>query len=86
MPEDQRDLIYDKVVRTISDISGQSALDINGQTELFVDLSLDSLSLFEIVIELEESFDIRISDEDVDKIKTIDDIVNFIERQETAGK
>ncbi len=86
MPEDQRDLIYDKVVKTISDVSGHSAIDINGQTELFVDLSLDSLALFEIVIELEESFDIRISDEDVDKIKTIDDIVNYIERHEPAGK
>jgi acyl carrier protein len=86
MPEDPRDRIYDKVIKTITGISGHSPIDLNGRSELLTDLNLDSLAIFEIVIELEEAFDLRISDEDVDRIKTIDDVVNFIERHDTAGK
>lgn len=88
MPEDVRDRIYDKVIRTIAEISGSALTDLKGETELIMDLNLDSLAIFEIVIELEEAFDLRIPDEDIDRIKTINQIVDYIERQEnqTAGK
>jgi len=86
MLDSLRDRIYDKVLKTITDISGHSPTELTGRTELILDLGLDSLAIFEIVIELEEVFDLRITDEDVDRIKSIDDIVNFIYRQESAGK
>lgn len=85
MPEDKRDRIYDKVIRTIAGISGCSLTDLTGPTELIVDLGLDSLAIFEIVIELEEAFDLRIPDEDIDRIKTINEVVDYIERLENAG-
>lgn len=84
MPDDKRDQIYDKVVRTVADIAGISLTDLRGDTELIVDLNLDSLGIFEIVIELEETFDMRITDEDIDRIKSIDQIVDYIARRETA--
>lgn len=86
MSEETRDRIYDKVIRTITDISGRTPTELTGNTELIMDLNLDSLAIFEIVIELEETFDLRIADEDIDRIKTIDDVVNYIDRQESAGK
>jgi len=84
MPDDKRDQIYDKVIRTVADIAGISLTDLHGDTELIVDLNLDSLGIFEIVIELEETFDLRITDEDIDRIKSIDQIVDYIARRETA--
>lgn len=84
MPDDKRDQIYDKVIRTVADIAGISLTDLRGDTELIVDLNLDSLGIFEIVIELEETFDLRITDEDIDRIKSIDQIVDYIARRETA--
>ena len=84
MPEDKRDQIYDKVIRTVADIAGTSLTDLRGDTELIVDLNLDSLGIFEIVIELEEAFDLRITDEDIDRIKSIDQIVDYIAKRETA--
>lgn len=84
MPDDKRDQIYDKVIRTVADIAGISLTDLHGDTELIVDLNLDSLGIFEIVIELEETFDMRITDEDIDRIKSIDQIVDYIARRETA--
>lgn len=86
MSEETRDRIYDKVIKTITDISGRTPTELTGDTELIMDLNLDSLAIFEIVIELEETFDLRIADEDIDRIKTIDDVVNYIDRQESAGK
>ncbi len=86
MIDSLRDRIYDKVLKTITDISGHSPTELTGRTELILDLGLDSLAIFEIVIELEETFDIQITDEDVERIKTIDDVVDYIYRQETAGK
>jgi len=85
MSDINRDWIYDKVIRTISDISGAALTDLTGQTELIMDLNLDSLAIFEIVIELEETFNLRISDEDIDRIKTIDEIVKYIVGREAAS-
>lgn len=86
MSEITRNRIYDKVIKTVTDISGRTPTELTGDTELIMDLNLDSLAIFEIVIELEETFDLRIADEDIDRIKTIDDVVNYIDRQEIAGK
>ncbi len=85
MAENKRDWIYDKVIHTIAGISGSSLMDLSGESELIMDLNLDSLAIFEIVIELEETFDLRIPDEDIDRIKSIDDIVNYIERHESPA-
>jgi acyl carrier protein len=44
------------------------------------DLGADSLDLVELVMALEEEYDTEISDEDAEKIKTVQDIVDYIER------
>ncbi|MDW7658854.1 MAG: phosphopantetheine-binding protein [Bacillota bacterium] len=49
--------------------------------ELIKDLNMDSLALYELVIELEEHYQLQISDEDIDRLKTLDDIVSYIERK-----
>ncbi|MEG1256293.1 acyl carrier protein [Clostridium sp.] len=43
------------------------------------DLGIDSLEIFEIVMSLEEEFDIEIPNEDIENIKTVQDISNYIE-------
>ena len=45
----------------------------------FEDLGLDSLDLFQVVIEIEEEFDIQI--EDAESIKTVRDAVKFVEEK-----
>ncbi len=42
------------------------------------DLGADSLDLVELIMEMEENFGIQITDEELEKIRTIGDIVNFI--------
>ncbi|MEM6992091.1 MAG: acyl carrier protein [Myxococcota bacterium] len=48
------------------------------------DLGADSLAIVELVLALEEKFDVKIPDDDVDKIKTVGDAVKYIENS-TAG-
>lgn len=43
------------------------------------DLDADSLDVVELVMELEDEFDLEISDEDAEKILTVGDVLNYIE-------
>lgn len=78
MPDPARGQIYDQVTRIVAVVAGRPTADLAGEMELIMDLGLDSLAIFEIVIELEEAYGLKISDADADKIKTIDDAVNYI--------
>ncbi len=42
------------------------------------DLSADSLDIVELVMEIEENFDMEVPDEDAEKIVTVGDVVNYI--------
>jgi acyl carrier protein len=49
------------------------------------DLGADSLDIVELVMELEEEFDIQIPDTDAEKIKTVGEAVDYIEAKQKAG-
>ena len=50
------------------------------------DLGADSLDVVELVMQFEEAFDIEIPDEDAEKIKTVQDAVNYIGEHAKGGK
>lgn len=52
---------------------------INETTNILEDLSADSLDVVEIIMELEETFGISIPDEDAMELKTVKDLMNYIE-------
>lgn len=52
---------------------------MDGSTELLNELGLDSVDLVEVVMDVEERFDIAIADEDIQNIRTLDDLVALIE-------
>jgi acyl carrier protein len=47
----------------------------------FEDIDADSLDIVELVMALEEAFDLEISDQEVENIKTVGDVVKYIESQ-----
>lgn len=49
------------------------------------DIGADSLDIVELVMELEEEFDIQIPDTDAEKIKTVGEAVDYIEAKQKAG-
>ena len=52
--------------------------DITTETSFVDDITPDSLDLIELMMALEEEFDIEIDDDDVEKIKTVGDAVRYI--------
>ena len=53
--------------------------EVNSESEIINDLGADSLDVVELVMAIEEEFDIEISDEAAEKIMTVGDIVTAIE-------
>ena len=74
----EKDKIFDYIVRTLTQTLNISPTDISMELSLRDDLILDSLQLYELVIDVEEAYDIRLPDEMLDDIVTIEDVVNTV--------
>lgn len=72
--------VFDKVVSILKPfVKDQDALaSASLETSLQKDLKVNSARLVDIVLEIEDGFDIEIKDEDADKVKTVGDAVTLI--------
>ena len=69
----------DKRVREIiAEQLGVDEAQVTSEASFMDDLGADSLDTVELVMALEEEFDIEISDEDAEKIQTVQDAVDYI--------
>lgn len=74
-------MVFDKVKKIIVDqldVEEDKVTEAAGITD---DLGADSLDVVDLVMSFEEEFDIEIPDDQVEKIKTVGDIVKFIEEK-----
>jgi acyl carrier protein len=55
-----------------------SPTDIKPETEIIHDLGLDSLQIYELVVDLESAYDIRLSDDELEKVYTVQDVVDLV--------
>lgn len=74
-----QEYIKQKVYSAVADAAGADEADLSDETELLTTLNMDSLAVFELAIELEESFELQIPDEDIDKIRTVGEAISYIE-------
>ena len=74
-------MVYDSVVETLCNQLGLEASDIDISSSLVDDLGADSISMLEIIMELEDVFDIDIPDEVAEDLRTVSDLVSYIEGQ-----
>ena len=74
--------VYDRVKRIIVDRLGVEEGQVAMEASFKDDLGADSLDVVELVMELEDEFDLEISDEDAEKIATVGDVVKYIESHE----
>ena len=70
--------IEDRVKKIVSDQLGASIDTIENDSSFVDDLGADSLDTVELVMALEEEFDLEIADEDAEKISTVDEAVAYI--------
>jgi acyl carrier protein len=70
--------VEDRVKEIIVDQLGVDAEDVTPNARFIEDLGADSLDTVELVMALEEHFDIQIPDEDAEKIATVGDAIQYI--------
>ena len=67
-----------KVKNIIADQLGVGEDEIKPESSFIEDLGADSLDIVELVMAMEEEFEVEIPDEEAENIKTVQDAVNFI--------
>jgi acyl carrier protein len=67
-----------RVIEIIVEQLGVSEEEVALEASFVDDLGADSLDLVELIMAMEEEFGLEISDEDAEKIQTVQDVVNYI--------
>lgn len=72
-------MVFDQVKDIIVKELGVSADKVTLQARLSEDLGADSIDAVELIMKLEDSFNVSVSDEQAQSIKTVSDIVKLLE-------
>jgi acyl carrier protein len=70
--------VEDKVKNIIVEQLGVDMEAVTPEASFIDDLGADSLDIVELVMTMEEEFDLEIPDEDAEKIKSVNDVINYI--------
>jgi len=71
----------ERIIQIVCDNLGVNKEQVNRNTRFQDDIGADSLDIVELVMELEEEFEITIPDEQAEKIKTVGEAIDYIERE-----
>lgn len=71
--------LFDKVKEIVVDQLDVEPDDVVLEASFIDDLEADSLDVVEMIMAFEEEFDLEIPDEDAEKIKTVQDVVEYLE-------
>ncbi len=76
--------IKQEVIDIIVEQLGVDASDVTSEKSFVEDLNADSLDLTELIMTLEERFGFEISEEDAEKLKTVGDVIDYIDTRNTT--
>jgi acyl carrier protein len=77
--------VESRVMKIVSEQLGVTIDKVTKDSAFVEDLGADSLDTVELVMALEEEFDMEIPDEASEKIKTVGDTIQYIEKQTEAA-
>ena len=72
---------YDRLKKIVIEQLGVDEEEVKPESSFVDDLNADSLDLVELIMSLEEEFGAEISDEDAERIRTVQDAVDYIEEK-----
>ena len=75
-------MVLEKVKAILSEQFDVEEDKISLETSIINDLGADSLDVVDVLMSIEDEFEVEVPDSDVEKIKTVEDLVNYIERHQ----
>ncbi len=76
-----REEVFERVKEVLVEQLGVDENEVTEEASFQEDLDADSLDLVELIMELEDQFNIKISDEDAQKIQTVGQAVDYVSKQ-----
>ena len=73
--------VEERVIEIVCENLAVSKDQVNRNTSFIEDIGADSLDIVELIMELEEEFEITIPDDQAEKIKTVGEAVDYIDRE-----
>ena len=73
--------VEERVIQIVCDNLGVNKEQVTRKTSFIEDVGADSLDIVELIMELEEEFEINIPDEQAEKIKTVGEAIDYIEAE-----
>lgn len=73
--------MQEKIIQIISEATKIDADKIKPETSFINDLNLDSLDIVELMMKMEDEFGVEIPEEDAEKLKTVQDVMNYLENK-----
>jgi acyl carrier protein len=77
------DEIAERVKSIIVEQLGVSMEEVTPKASFIEDLGADSLDIVELIMALEEEYDMEIPDEDAEKIQTVNDVISYIQEKQS---
>ncbi|MCQ4574708.1 MAG: acyl carrier protein [Candidatus Brocadiales bacterium] len=74
--------VAERVIELVSKQMGVDSQKVTPKTSFVNDLGADSLDTVELIMEFEDAFDMNIPDEEAEKIQTVGDAIDYIEKRE----
>ncbi len=73
-------MVFEKVRDILCDQLDVNEEDVTMESSIAEDLGADSLDVVDLIMSLEDEFDMEVPDEQVENVKTVGDLVRFIEQ------
>jgi acyl carrier protein len=86
MSQPNRIEVLQEIVASIAKLAGVPAESIDEGQRLMKDVRLDSLAIYELVVDLEERYGMQISNEDAERLETVGDAADYVVRRLAEGR
>ncbi|MBP3627343.1 MAG: acyl carrier protein [Clostridia bacterium] len=72
-------MVFEKIKKILADQLDAEESQMTMETKIEEDLSADSLDVVELLMSIEDEFNVEIPDEEIENLKTIGDVVEYIQ-------